>query len=119
MATILLVEDDAMISRMLSLRLRLRGHSIETAENGRAGMDKALAGTYDLVLMDMHMPEMDGHEAVRKLRERGYAGKIAAVTASAMSQDSQKAIAAGCDHYISKPVGEDFEQLVADILAGV
>lgn len=119
MASILLVEDDAMISRMLSLRLRMQGHEIETAENGRVGMEKTLAGHYDLVLMDMHMPEMDGHEAVRKLREQGYSGKIAAVTASAMSSDSQKAIAAGCNHYISKPVGEDFEQLVADILAGV
>lgn len=118
MAAILLVEDDTMISRMLGLRLRMQGHDIETADNGRIGMEKALAGTYDLVLMDMHMPEMDGHEAVRRLREQGYRGKIAAVTASAMSQDSQKAIAAGCDHYISKPVGEDFEQLVAGILAG-
>ncbi len=117
MASILLVEDDAMISRMLSLRLRMQGHEIESAANGRAGMEMALAGCYDLVLMDMHMPEMDGHEAVRRLRERGYRGKIAAVTASAMSQDSQKAIAAGCDHYISKPVGEDFEQRIADILA--
>lgn len=118
MATILLVEDDTMISRMLSLRLSMQGHTVETAANGRIGMEKTLAGNYDLVLMDMHMPEMDGHEAVRCLREQGYNGKIAAVTASAMSQDSQKAIAAGCNHYISKPVGEDFEQLVADILAG-
>ncbi len=118
MANILLVEDDSMIRRMLSLRLGMQDHVIETAENGRIGMEKALAGVYDLVLMDMHMPEMDGHEAVRRLREQGYRGKIVAVTASAMSQDSQKAIAAGCDHFISKPVGEDFEQLVADILAG-
>lgn len=118
MAAILLVEDDTLISRMLGLRLSMQGHTVDNAENGRIGMEKALAGTYDLVLMDMHMPEMDGHEAVQKLREQGYAGKIAAVTASAMSSDSQKAIAAGCNHYISKPVGEDFEQLVADILAG-
>ncbi|MDD5390231.1 MAG: CHASE domain-containing protein [Gallionellaceae bacterium] len=61
---------------------------------------------------------MDERGTVRRLREQGYNGKIAAVTASAMSQDSQKAIAAGCNHYISKPVGEDFEQRVADILAG-
>ncbi len=117
MALILLVEDDELIGRMVALRLRVRGHRVEQAMNGRQGIDKALAGDYDLVLMDMHMPVMDGHEAVRRLREEGYEGIIAALTASAMSQDNRAAIDAGCNHFISKPIGDDFEQRIADILA--
>ncbi len=117
MALILLVEDDELIGRMVTLRLRVRGHQVEMAGNGQVGIDKALAGNYDLVLMDMHMPVMDGHVAVRRLRDEGYQGIIAALTASAMSQDSQAAIEAGCDHFISKPIGDEFEQRITDILA--
>ena len=117
MASLLLVEDDALISRMISLRLRAKGHQVDQAENGRAGVEKALAGGYDLVLMDMYMPEMDGHEAVRQLREQGYRGTVVAVTASAMSRDSRAAVESGCDHIITKPIGDDFEQRIADILA--
>jgi len=117
MALILLVDDDEMIARMISLRLRVRGHDVEFACNGEEGIDKALGGAYDLVLMDMHMPVMDGHEAVRQLRQQGYDGTIVAVTASAMSQDSQKAIKAGCDHFVSKPISDDFEQRIDDFLA--
>ncbi len=117
MALILLVEDDELISRMLSLRLRAKSHRVEVAENGRKGCEKALSGHYDLVLMDMHMPQMDGREAVRCLRRQGYEGIIAALTASAMRQDEEAAIAAGCDHFISKPIGDDFEQRVAEIAA--
>lgn len=117
MANILLVEDDDMISRMLSLRLGMAGHTVSVAVNGREGVNSASGGEFDLVLMDMHMPEMDGHEAVRTLRAGGYAGLIVAVTASAMSSDSQKAIASGCDGFISKPVGGDFEQQVESFLS--
>lgn len=117
MASLLLVDDDLLISRMMSLRLKRHGHDIDLAYNGREGVDKALAGDYDVVLMDMHMPVMDGHEAVRVLREEGYEGIIVAVTASAMSQDCQDALDSGCDHYITKPIRKDFEQQVAAILA--
>lgn len=117
MALILSVEDDEWISRMISLRLRMKGHQVDLAHNGREGVEKALEGNYDLVLMDLYMPEMDGHQAVRLLREQGYRGTIVAVTASAMSRDSQEAIEAGCDHIITKPVGDGFEQRIAEILA--
>lgn len=116
MAKLLLVEDDPMISKMLSLRLGLYGHVVDTAENGQVGMEMALASPYEAILMDMHMPVMDGHEATRKLREAGYTGLIIAVTASAMSQESEAAIRSGCDSYISKPVGERFEQELQEAL---
>lgn len=117
MADILLVEDDEMIRRMISMRLNLLGHAVDTAVNGKQAVDKALGGTYDLVLMDMHMPIMDGHEATRTLRERGYKNRIVAVTASAMSSDSDKAIKSGCDDHISKPIGADFEERIQALLS--
>ena len=116
MALILLVEDDEMIARMIGLRLELVGHKLELATNGREGVEMIRDGEYDLVLMDMHMPEMDGHEAVRILRADGYRGTIVAVTASAMSSDSERAIKSGCDAFIPKPIGEDFEQRVEELL---
>lgn len=116
MAKLLLVEDDELMGRMLSLRLGVAGHVLDIADNGRSGVDKALAGDHDLVLMDMHMPEMDGHEAVRLLRSKGYRTTIVAVTASAMNADTQRAIEAGCDAVINKPIDENFAQRVAALL---
>ncbi|MCW8944939.1 MAG: response regulator [Sedimenticola sp.] len=118
MANILLVEDDPMISRMLSLRLQMKGHQVDLAENGKVGMEMALASSYDIVLMDMHMPVMDGHEATQALRDAGYTGLIVAVTASVMSKESEAAIKSGCDSYISKPVTETFEQEVQEKVDG-
>jgi len=111
-----LVEDDEFIARMVSMRLGLLGHEIEPAVNGQESVDMAKAGNYDLVLMDMHMPVMDGHEATQTLRDSGYAGLIVAVTASVMSMDSEKAIKSGCDDCIPKPIGEDFEERITTLL---
>ena len=63
------------------------------------------------------MPTMDGYTATSNLREQGYKKTIVAVTASAMSEDSEKAVKAGCDFHIAKPIGEDFEDLITDILS--
>lgn len=116
MGRILLAEDDEYISRMLIMRLNLRGHDIDHAENGQQAVDKALANSYDLILMDMHMPIMDGHQATQTLRDQGYDGLIVAVTASAMSSDSEKAIKSGCDDCISKPVARNFEDQIQSII---
>ncbi len=116
MSHILLVEDDEMVSRMLNLRLMVAGYDIDLAYNGQEAVDKAQGHSYDIILMDMHMPVLDGHEATRQLRGRGYTGLIIAVTASALSQDCEKAIKSGCDHHIPKPIGPDFEQQLSDIL---
>jgi len=116
MAKILLAEDDEYISRMINLRLTIQGHENDLVVNGQEAIDKALTGDYDLVLMDMHMPIIDGHEATRTLRNKGYSGLIVAVTASVLSADSDKAIKSGCDAYISKPIGADFEDRVEALL---
>lgn len=116
MPHILLVEDDEMVSRMLHLRLKVAGYDIELAFNGQEAVEKAQMHNYDLILMDMHMPVLDGHEATRALRRNGYTGLIIAVTASALSQDCEKAIRSGCNHHIPKPIGPNFEQQLDNIL---
>ncbi len=115
MTMILLVEDDQLISRMINMRLALRGHQIELAGNGEEALKMVAAGKYDLILMDMYMPIMDGHKATQTLREQHYAGLIVAVTASVMSAESEKAINSGCNDYIPKPIGPDFEDRVDEI----
>ncbi len=118
MATILLVEDDEFIRRMLVLRLKRRDHAVETAADGKIGVARARELRPDLVLMDMHMPVMDGHEAVRTLRAGGYEGLIVAITASAASVEMATAREAGCDDIISKPIGGDFETIIHSLLKG-
>jgi CheY-like chemotaxis protein len=106
MAKILLVEDNEMNRDMLSRRLERKGYEVELAVDGRQGVDKAKTLAYDLVLMDMSLPEIDGWEATRELRSdpATKALPIIALTAHAMSGDREKALEAGCDDYDTKPI---------------
>ncbi len=108
-ARILLVEDCEDNQRLITFILEKEGACIELAENGRLGVDKALeakaAGSpFDLILMDMQMPVMDGYDATRTLRNEGYTGPIVALTAHAMVTDRTRCLEAGCDEYATKPV---------------
>jgi CheY-like chemotaxis protein len=116
MKKILIVDDDKKIKRMLTRRLKKAGYEIHIAENGKIGIDKALKLHPNLTLMDMHMPVMNGYEAVSILRKMEYTGIIVALTASAMIDDIQKSIKAGCHDFISKPIGVDFEEKIREIL---
>ena len=111
MPKILLVEDNEMNRDMLSRRLQRKGFEIALAVDGTEGVAMALAGGYDLILMDMSLPEIDGWEATRRVREAeagtGRHVPIIALTAHAMSGDREKAMAAGCDDYDTKPVELD------------
>lgn len=118
MKRILLVEDDESIATMIVRRLKKAGYDIHMAENGKIGVKMALNLKPDLILMDMHMPVMDGHEATSILRTQGYKGLICALTASAMNEDAKYSLQAGCDYYISKPMWNDFEDRVLKILKG-
>jgi two-component system, cell cycle response regulator DivK len=107
---ILLVEDNEMNRDMLSRRLKKKGYDVALAVDGMQGVSMALAGTHDLILMDMSLPELDGWEAARRVREAEGSGRrvpIIALTAHAMSGDREKALAAGCDDYDTKPVELD------------
>ncbi len=117
MPRILLVEDNEMNRDMLSRRLQRRGYAVEIAVDGVEGVARALEGGWDLVLMDMSLPEIDGWEATRRIRAAGAAGQvpIIALTAHAMSGDREKAIEAGCNDYDTKPV--DLERLLGKMKA--
>jgi CheY-like chemotaxis protein len=114
---ILLVEDNEMNRDMLSRRLARRSFTVEIAVDGDEGVRRALEGGWDLILMDMSLPGIDGWEATRRIRAAGEQGRvpIIALTAHAMSGDRDKALEAGCNDYDTKPV--DLERLLGKIEA--
>lgn len=115
MAKILLVEDNAVNSDMLSRRLKKRGYEVILAVDGQHAIDQTLAEQPNLILMDMHLPNLDGWAASRRLKDNPdtQAIPIIALTADAMSGDREKALESGCDDYETKPVM--FQQLLDKI----
>jgi len=109
MPKILLVEDNEMNRDMLSRRLARKGFEVAIAVDGRQGVEMAQAAAYDVILMDMSLPEIDGWDATRQLRAAPATKSvpIIALTAHAMSGDREKAIEAGCDDYDTKPIELD------------
>jgi two-component system cell cycle response regulator DivK len=115
MPKILLVEDNEMNRDMLSRRLRRKGYEITVAADGSQGLSLAKDGAFDLILMDMSLPKIDGWEATRQLRADRRTNKtpIIALTAHAMAGDRDRALQAGCDDYDTKPI--EFERLLEKI----
>jgi two-component system, sensor histidine kinase len=119
---VLVVEDGDTNRKLIDLILRRAGLDVVTAENGKLGVDAALSqspgGKFDLILMDMQMPVMDGYTAARTLRENGVTLPIVALTAHAMSGDEKKCREAGCSGFVTKPIhAEALLQTVAENIA--
>jgi len=122
-ARILLAEDGRDNQRLFTLMLKSAGYAIEVAENGAIAVEMGRAALeqhepFDLILMDLMMPEMDGIEATARLRTAGYEGPIVALTADALLGTRERCLGAGCSDYATKPIRRDaLLALVAGTLA--
>jgi signal transduction histidine kinase/DNA-binding response OmpR family regulator len=107
-ARVLLAEDTPDVQRLFAYYLRSAGAVVEVADNGIVACERALAAAaagqpFDVILMDMQMPELDGEQATMRLRRAGYTGPIIALTAHTMQSEREKCERAGCDDFLSKP----------------
>ena len=117
-ARILLVEDSEDNQLLFCHVLTKAGATVDCANDGAQGITMALEASqqdrpYDLILMDVQMPELDGKEAARRLRVSGITSPIVALSAAAMEHNRREALEAGCNDFISKPI--DLGQLVATV----
>ena len=106
-ADLLVVEDNPINQLVAREQLTLAGHRVTVVENGQAAIEALYDESFELVLMDMQMPVMDGLEATRQLRARGETRPIIAMTANAMDEDGKRCIDAGMQAVIKKPVSRD------------
>ena len=105
---ILLAEDDEFSARFMEELLARRGHRVRTARDGREALGLAAEGTFDLLMLDVHMPELDGFEVVRAIRDRERTGgghlPVIALTARSRKEDRERCLGAGMDDFLTKPV---------------
>ncbi len=110
---ILIIEDDPVNQKIISIWLSKHNYASDIASNGREGLENFLKKEYDLIFMDCQMPEIDGYETTRKIRQLEDVSKertkIIAMTAYAMKGDREKCLESGMDDYITKPI--DFKLL--------
>lgn len=112
--TALLADDEPMIARLATFHLKQLNVEVEHVTDGRQAVEKAMAGEFDIVFMDMDMPVLDGYAATKELREKGYSGLIVALTAHSEPGDKERCLHSGCDRYVAKPFGHaQLEDIIA------
>ena len=114
---ILLVEDEEKLARMVELELRYEGYQVHKSFDGRSGLERALSGEYDLVLLDIMLPQLSGMEVLRRLRKEGVQLPVIMLTARDSVVDKVSGLDSGADDYITKPFA--IEELLARIRAAL
>ncbi len=118
---VLVVDDFAMNQEFTTGMLELMACKVSTATSGKQALELYQKGRYDIVLLDVMMPEMDGYEVTRRIRAMDGKQRhtpIIAITANALSGDRERCLKAGMDDYVSKPLrGADLEELLSRYLA--
>lgn len=104
----ILVAEDSLDGQLLLRRILTRaGAHVDVVSNGLEAIERASHDEYDIVLMDLQMPTLDGYTATRTLRERGYAKPIVALTAHALKEERERSLAIGCSGHLTKPIDQD------------
>jgi two-component system, cell cycle response regulator DivK len=108
-ARILLIEDNEQNRYLATFLLERHGHTVVHAPDGQTGIELAAAEPFDLILLDIQLPKMDGHAVARAMRASPALSQvpIVAVTSYAMAGDREKALASGCTGYLEKPIDPD------------
>lgn len=101
---VLLVEDDLTTARGISLMLKANGAVVDHADRGEEGLEMARHYDYDVVVLELMLPDMDGYELVRRMRARGLAVPALALTAFTRPEDRDHALQAGFEAYVAKPL---------------
>src|SRR3954468_1337258 len=112
---LLLVEDEARMARLVQRGLREEGHEVDLCTDGVAAVQQALAVTYDAIILDWALPELDGVSALRRWREKGFTTPVLMLTARGTIGERVTGLRAGADDYLVKPF--DFEELLARLEA--
>lgn len=112
---VLLVEDESKVAHFISKGLEEEGYSVDVAQDGKKGLDCVSASAYDIVLLDLMIPEIDGLELLKRMRASGIDTPVLIITAKSSKEDVVKGLDTGSDDYLTKPFS--FDELLARIRA--
>lgn len=113
MSKLLIIEDEVKIARFVELELKHEGYDVDSSMNGREGLEKALTGNFDLILLDIMLPGLNGLEVLRRIRANNIKTPVIMLTARDAVMDKVSGLDAGADDYITKPFA--IEELLARI----